>query len=120
MPSAIVIEGFEDLEEYIQEMTLTENDKKTAMKAAIEPIGEEVRNNTPVKSEKLKKSVRTQVKKEGFATVGIVKMGEFYGKFQEFGTSQQKAHVGFFERAVNKSQNKAIGILSKELLDKAK
>ena len=118
--SGIEIDGFEDWEEYVQSMTLTENDKRTAMKSAIEPIKEEVANNTPVKTKKLQKSIKTQVKKEDFAIAGIVRMGKFYDRFQEFGTSQQKANVGFFERAVNKSRGRAIGILARELLDKAK
>ncbi|EPS48438.1 phage protein, HK97 gp10 family [Clostridium botulinum CFSAN002367] len=39
---------------------------------------------------------------------------------REFGTSQSKAHVGFFDRAVKGSENEAIEAVAKELLDKAK
>lgn len=118
--NGIEIEGFEELEKYVQDMTLSEGDKRSAMKLAIKPIEEEVRKDTPVKSKKLQESIKSQVKKEDFAVAGVVKMGKFYDIFQEFGTSQQKKNVGFFERAVNKSQGKAIEILSRELMDKAK
>ncbi|UZW13195.1 HK97 gp10 family phage protein [Clostridium pasteurianum] len=118
--SGFEIEGFEDLEEYIQNMTLTDSDKRKALKSAMQPIAEEVEKNTPIRTGELKKSIKVQVKKEELAVVGIVKMGKFYDAFQEFGTSQQKAHVGFFEKSVNKTQNKAIEILTDELLNKAK
>jgi HK97 gp10 family phage protein len=118
--SGIQIEGFEELEELLQDMTIDESDEKKAIRKAIDVIGDEVEKNTPVgATEKLKK-IKKSVKKEGFATVGTVKMGAFYDIFQEFGTSQQKKHIGFFERSVEKSKDEAIEILGKELLDKAK
>lgn len=116
MSNGIEIDGFDELEELVQDMVITEADEKKAIKKAISPIADEVEKNTPVKTKKLQKSVIRSVKKEGFATVGIVRMGRFYDIFQEFGTSKSKAHVGFFERAVNKSTDEALAILSKELL----
>lgn len=118
--NGIEIEGFEELETMLQEMTITEEDEKKAMKLAINPIAEEVEKNTPEDTGKLKKSVKRQVKKDGLAIVGIVRMGRFYDTFQEFGTSKSKKNVGFFERSVNKSQNEAVKILGAELLDKVK
>ncbi len=118
--AGIELEGFDELEKYIEDMTLTDSDKTKAMRAAITPIAEEVEKNTPVRTGALKKSIKTQVKKEDMTTVGVVRMGEYYDIFQEFGTSQQKANVGFFERSINKTQDKAIGILTEELLNKAK
>ena len=118
--SEIEIDGFEDLESMLQDMTITESDEKKAMKKAIEPIATEIEKNTPKRTGKLKSSVSKTVKKDGFATVGIVRMGKFYDKFQEFGTSKSKKNVGFFERSVNKSKDEAISILANELLNKAK
>lgn len=116
MSSGIEIDGFEDLEELLQDMTITEADEKRAMKKAIEPIADEVERNTPERTSRLKKSVIKSIKREGFATIGIVRLGKFYDIFQEFGTSQQKAHIGFFERSVNKKAEESLSILSKELL----
>lgn len=116
MGNGIEIDGFEDLEELVQDMVITEADEKKAMKKALEPIANEVERNTPEKTSKLKKSVIKSIKKESFATIGIVRMGRFYDVFQEFGTSKSKAHVGFFEKSVNKTEKEAIYILSKELL----
>lgn len=122
MSANIELDGFEDLEEYIQDMTLTESDKTKAMKAAIKPVYDKTNNETPISSERLKKSEKMQVKKEGFATVGLVRYGVFWDVFNEFeyGSSKNKSHVGFFEKAVNESTDEAIKILAEILLDKGK
>lgn len=116
MSSSIEIDGFDELENMLQNMTISEEDEKKAMKKAIEVIAAEVEKNTPKRTGKLKKSIKKTVKKEELDTVGIVNLGKFYDIFQEFGTSQQKTHVGFFERSINKSEDDAIRALSDELL----
>lgn len=117
MDSGIELSGFNELESLLQDMTIDEADEKKAMREAISIIGEEVEKNTPVGStQRLKKSLKRQVKKEGFATVGIVRFGVFWDMFQEFGTSKSKKNVGFFERSVNRSQDNALNKLANELL----
>jgi HK97 gp10 family phage protein len=115
--SGIELEGFEGLEELIQGMTLTEADEKKAMKKGIHVIYNSVENNTPIgPTEKMKKEIKEKVSKDDFSVTGQVIMGAWYTGFEEFGTSQQKHHVGFFERSVNSVQDEAIGVLAKELL----
>lgn len=120
MSNSIEIEGFEELETMLQNMTITEADERKAMQKAIEPIYNEVAANAPERTGNLKKQIKKQVVQEGFATVGVIKLGAWYSLFNEFGTSKSKKNVGFFERAVNKTQAEAVSILSKELLNKAK
>ena len=117
--SGIEVEGFDDLENTIQSMTLTDSDKTKAMKAAIKPMYDTTQNVTPVRSGALKQSEKMQVKKEDMATVGIVRYGKFWDIFNEFGTSKDKSHVGFFSRAIDQSSDEAVQILAKQLLDKA-
>lgn len=113
----IEFDGFDELESLLQEMTIDEADERRAMKKAIDIIGDEVDRNTPVgATQRLKKSLKRQVTKEGFATVGIVRFGVFYDLFQEFGTSRSKKNVGFFERSVNNTQDEALSVLANELL----
>lgn len=114
--ATIEIDGFEDLEKLLQDMTITPADEKKAMKKALEPIAQEVERNAPEDKGNLKKQIKTSVKKEDFATVGEVKLGAWYSIFNEFGTSQSKKNVGFFERSVNKTKDEAIKILTNELL----
>lgn len=116
MNNGIELRGFEELEELLEDMTITEADEKRAMKKAISPIASEVKKNAPERSKRLIKTVIKKVEREGLAIVGIVRLDKFYAMFQEFGTSQQRANVGFFERSVNKTKNEALSILSKELL----
>lgn len=114
--ASIEIDGFDDLEELLHDMTITEEDEKKAMKKALEPITNEIEKNAPESTKRLKNQIKSTVKKEDFATVGEIKLGAWYSGFQEFGTSTSKKNVGFFERSVNSTQNDAIQILSRELL----
>lgn len=115
--SGIELEGFEELEELLQDMTLTETDEKKAMKAGIDVIYNAVESNTPVgESGDMKKEIKEKVTKDDFSVTGQAIMGAWYTGFEEFGTSQQKHHVGFFERSVNSSQDEALEVLAKGLL----
>lgn len=120
MSSGIEVDGFDDLENMLQDMTLTDEDQKKAMKAALIPAYEATQEDTPVRTDILKKSEKMQVKKEDFAVVGVIKYGAFWDIFNEFGTSKDKSHVGFFEKAINRSTDKVVEILAQELLSKIK
>lgn len=117
--SGIEVTGFDDVEKYVQDMTLTDSDKTKAMKAAIRPMYCATQSVTPVRSGALKQSEKEQVKKEDMATVGIVRYGKFWDIFNEYGTSKDKSHVGFFSKAIDQSSDEAVQILAKGLLDKA-
>ena len=117
---SIEVEGMEEFEEMLVDMTIDKSDEKKAMREAIKPIAKEIEMNTPIgKTGRLKKLSKT-VKKDGLATVGIIRTKMFYDRFQEFGTSKQKANIGFFSNSVDNTTDKALEILTKELLDKAK
>lgn len=119
MISGIETTGFDELESLVQEMTVTDLDERKAMKAAIEIPYEATQKVTPVRTNTMKKSEVMQVKKEDFATVGIVRYGVFWDIFNEFGTSKDKRNVGFFERAINGSQDETLNVLAQILLSKA-
>ena len=114
--SGFELSGFEELETLLQDMTLTEAEEKKAVKKSIDVIAKVVESNTPTKTGNMKKQIKTTVSKDDFSITGTLKMGAFYSMFEEFGTSQQKNHVGFFERSVNSTQNEALEVLAKELL----
>ncbi|NRT33253.1 hypothetical protein OD350_00015 [Clostridium beijerinckii] len=116
--SGIELDGFEEVEALLQDMTLTEADEKKAMKAGIDVIYNAVESNTPVgESGDMKRKIREKVSKNDLSLItGQVIMGAWYTGFEEFGTSQQKHHVGFFERSVNSSQDEALEVLAKGLL----
>jgi HK97 gp10 family phage protein len=118
MSDGIEIEGFEGLEDLLQQMTISESDEKNAMKKALEPVAKEIESNSPLGNSGRLKRLKIQVKKKDLATIGIIKTTAFYDIFQEFGTSQQKNNVGYFERSVRSKENEAISILFKNLLVK--
>lgn len=116
----IEMEGFDELNKMIEKMTLTEADERKAIRLALEPIKKEVQKNTPVGTGKLKGSIRTSLGKENGQIVGKVIIGEYYGKFQEYGTSRSQRNKGFFARGVRASKGKAMEIVKKEILGRLK
>lgn len=120
MANGIELEGMEEFTDFLQGMTIDEDDEKKAVRQAIKPIADEIEKNTPEGNTKRLKKISKTVKKDGFATIGIVRTKAFYDLFQEFGTSQQKANVGYFDRSVKNTEDEALKILAKELLDKIK
>lgn len=114
--------GLDDIEDLLQNMKLTERDKTKSMREAIKPVYEKTNNATPMSSGRLKKSEEMLVRKEDLATVGIVRYGVFWDRFNEFeyGGSRNKSHVGFFDRAVKNSTNAAVKILANNLFEKIK
>lgn len=79
MADGIEIEGFEEFEEMLVDMTIDESDEKKAMREAIKPIATEIEKNTTKRTGKLSKLSKT-VKKDGFATVGIIKTKQWYDR----------------------------------------
>lgn len=120
MAYGIEMTGFEDVENLLKDMTIDEADEKRAIKKAIEPIKVGLEKDTPKGETSKLSKVKTTIKKEGMATVGIVKAGAWWDIFQEFGTSQQKSNVGYFDKSIRSTEDEALKILSKELLDKAR
>lgn len=117
---SIEVEGLEELTKMLEDATLSKADERNAMKKAIEPAREALEKDSPRgKTGKLAK-VKATVKQEDFNTTGIVKSDAFYDKFQDWGTSKQKAHVGYFDRSIESTKDKVIEILGEELLKKIK
>lgn len=101
-------------------MTLTDADERSAMRKAINVVAKDLEGNSPRGSTGKLSSIRTSVKKDGFGIVGEAKAGAYYDIFMEFGTSYQKAHVGYFDRSVEGSSSQAYSILVEELLKNVK
>ena len=118
--AGIEMEGFDEFQKLLEDMTLTEADERKAMSAAIKVISEQLQKDTPQgETGKLSKT-RMSVKKDEIGIVGEVKTGAYWDIFQEFGTSRQKTNVGYFERSEESTQDDALKVLINELLSKAK
>ncbi len=118
--AGIDISGMDELVNFMEDMTVTENDAKKAMRQAIKPIKEGLESDTPKGETGKLAKVRTSVTSNHLGTTGRVRAGAYWDLFQEFGTSFQKKNVGYFEKSVNRTQDRAIQILGIELLKHVK
>lgn len=115
----IDLEGMEELTDLLNKITINDADERKAMQLALEPVKNEVEKNAPMNTGKLKASVKIQVKREYGQNVGKVILKEYYGRFQEYGTSHQNKNVGFFARSIRISKSEVMRILKSELLKRS-
>ena len=109
MADGVELEGFEDLTELFKDLEITEQEERAALNIIGNIAEESIDNNMPKKSEEMSKSVKKKIKRTDEGNLGVeVKVTKFYAPFQEFGTSQQKHNVGFFDRSINAVIDKAI------------
>ena len=112
------IEGIEELLDKLQR--LGEQSKRIENKALREAgsvVEEAIKNETPVRSGTLKKSIKTSgVKtKDGMKHVEVGPGNDaFYSRFVEFGTVKLKANP-FMGRGYEKSKNEAMNKISEEI-----
>ncbi|MDK0615903.1 HK97-gp10 family putative phage morphogenesis protein [Clostridium perfringens] len=119
MSATIELEGFEEVEELLRDLELDESTKKKAVKVGLNIIADSIESNSPKKTGRLSK-IKRKVENTGLAIEGTANSTAFYDKFQDIGTSQQKAHVGYFDRAVDSSINEAIKASTEVLFSKVR
>jgi HK97 gp10 family phage protein len=118
MSSTIELEGYEEFEEYVKNMALDTVIKRQAVRSGIKVIGEGLENDTPVGPTGELAEIKISVKENDLATEGTAKSKAFYDIFQEYGTSEQKAHVGYFERSVEENTEEAISKVAQTIFRK--
>lgn len=107
--ASLEIEGFEEFEKFLSEdMVLDEATKKKSVRAGITKIGKSIEKYSPEGKTKKLKVVKIKVKNTGLAIEGSAASGAFYDVFQNFGTSEQKANVGYFDRAFDDASGEAM------------
>lgn len=118
MDNGIEIEGLDQFQEYLQNKTITDQEEKAIVKKALQPMKEGLEKETPKGNTGKLSKIKQTITKEELATVGKLRLGAWWDVFQEFGTSQQKKNVGFFQRTVTKKTDETIAIIKKETIDK--
>ncbi|WP_436514093.1 HK97-gp10 family putative phage morphogenesis protein [Clostridium thermobutyricum] len=114
----IVLEGLDDMEELFNDMILSSSDKRKAIKTGIKIIAEGLEEDTPRGPSGELSEIKVTVREKDLATEGLARSKAFYDVFQNFGTSEQKAHVGYFERSVNSNSNKALSEMAEVIFNK--
>lgn len=96
------------MEDLFKDMVFSSLDKRKAIKAGINVIAEGLEKDTPKGPTGKLAEIKVTVREKDLATEGIARSKSFYDIFQNFGTSEQKANVGYFERSVNQNEDKAL------------
>lgn len=116
--SGIELEGFEEFEEFLGDMVLSIPVKRKAVRTGIKVIAEGLEEATPVGPTNELAEIKVSVKENNLAIEGLARSNAFYDIFQNFGTSEQKAHVGYFDRSVEKNRNEALEKLASVIFEK--
>lgn len=118
MADGIKLEGFDEFEDMLSRMNITDKEERSILENAVEPAFAALERDAPRGKTGKLSNIKFSIKKVGFATTATLRVGAYWGMFQEFGTSYQKAHVGFFERSIKSTEDKVINEMSKELFKK--
>lgn len=114
---AIEIKGFDDIFEELDDMNISDRKKRKALKEGAEIVRQSVIDNSPVKTGDMKKSWKAKIKRFD-GNLGFEVRGDTPQDIEnEFGSSSNKKHIGFFSNAVDKVADKAVNTIVKELLE---
>lgn len=113
----IEIKGFDELFENLDDMNISDKKKRAALKGSAEIIRQAVENASPVRSGRMKKSWKASIKRFD-GNLGFEVRGNTQQDIEnEFGSSKNKKHVGFFSRAVDSKSDEAVRNIIKGVLD---
>lgn len=112
----IKIKGFDDIFEELDDMNISDRKKRNALREGAEIVRQAVIDNSPVKSGDMRKSWKSKIKRFD-GDLGFEVRGDTPQDIEnEFGSSTNKKHIGFFSNAVDKVADKAVNIIAKEIL----
>lgn len=116
--SEIVLEGMEEFEELLGDMVLDKNDEKKAVREGVKALAKGLEEDSPRGESGYLSKIKVSVKDTGLGIEGSAKSNAFYDKFQDYGTSEQKSNVGYFERSVKKNEEIAIEKVAETIFKK--
>ncbi len=115
---AIEIKGFEDVFENLDDMNISDKKKRAALKEGAEIVRQAVIDNSPVATGNMKKRWKSKIKRFD-GNLGFEIRGDTMQDIEnEFGSSKNKKHIGFFSKAVDGASDKAVRLIAKEVLKK--
>lgn len=112
----IKLEGFEDIFSTLDDMNISDKKKKEALKSGADIVRQAVIDNSPVRTGRMKKRWKANIRRIdgdlGFEVNGDT-LEDIYN---EFGSADNKKHIGFFSNAVDGVTDKAIKTIVKGVL----
>lgn len=113
---AIEIKGFDDIFKDLDDMNISDKKKRKALKEGAEIVRQAVIDNSPEASGQMKKRWKSKIKRFD-GDLGFEIKGDTVQDIEnEFGSSKNKKHIGFFSNAVDKVTDKAVNSISKGVL----
>lgn len=113
----IEIKGFDDIFNELDDMNISDKKKRKALKESSGIIKQEIEDNSPKYTGKMKKRWQNKIKRFD-GNLGFEIRGDTVQDiYNEFGSSKNKKHIGFFSKAVDRTADKAVDIIVKEILD---
>lgn len=114
---AIRIEGFEDIFKDLDDMNISDIKKKRALNSGAEVVLKSVVDNSPVLTGTMKKRWKSRIRRIDGDLGFEVKGDTVQDIYNEFGSSKNKEHIGFFSKAVDEVSDKAVRIIMGEVLE---
>ena len=112
----IEIKGFDDVFDMLDDMNISDKKKRRALKESGEIVRQAVVDNSPVRTSKMKKSWKLKIKRFD-GNLGFEVRGNTQQDIEnEFGSSTNKKHIGFFSNAVDKVADQAVNNIAKEII----
>lgn len=114
---AIEIKGFDDIFKNLDDMNISDTKKRKALKIGAEIVRNEVIKNTPVNTGRMKKRWKSSIRRIDGDLGFEVKGDTLEDIYNEFGSSKNKKHIGFFSNSVDKVSDKAVKTIIDEVLE---
>lgn len=111
------IKGFDDVFEELDDMNISDAKKRRALRNGAEIILNSIQKNSPERTGSMKKRWKSKIKRID-GNLGFEIKGDTPQDIEnEFGSTTNKKHIGFFSNAVDDVANEAISIIVKEVFD---
>lgn len=113
---AIEIKGFDDIFKDLDDMNISDKKKRASLREGAEIVRQAVIDNSPVGTGQMKKRWKSRIKRFD-GNLGFEVRGDTVQDIEnEFGSSKNKKHIGFFSKAVDRVSDKAVNTIAKGVL----
>ena len=117
---AIEIKGFDDIFKDLDDMNISDKKKRASLREGAEIVRQAVIDNSPVRTGQMKKRWKSRIKRFD-GNLGFEVRGDTVQDIEnEFGSSKNKKHIGFFSKAVDRVSDKALNTIVKGCLNNGK
>ena len=111
------IVGFDDVFKDLDDMNISDQKKRRALRIGCDIVKSEIEEATPIRTSKMKESWKGTIKRFD-GNLGFEIKGDTPQDIEnEYGSSRNKKHVGFFSKAVDRVTDKAVNAIAREIFD---